>query len=108
MAPEPTSPCSKSIWNSSPAASPGCRRGDTYAGSCERPALDSPPSPVITGHHHVYLPAAAFRADQPLPPLRNGHLSAVPFGLLGGIRFDLMPTLSSPYDQANAGSRRTA
>jgi hypothetical protein len=86
---------------------PSPRQGQRI-GSSEGAALDSRPSSALAGYDHVYLPAAAFGADQPLSPIGNGHLSAVPFGLLGGIRFDLMATISAPYHQANAGSRRTA
>ncbi len=59
-------------------------------------------------HHHINLAAAAFRADQPVPPLGNGHFGGVALSLFGGIGLDLMAAISAPHDEANAGSSRTA
>jgi hypothetical protein len=64
--------------------------------------------PLRPAHHHANLSAAALAADQPLSPFWNGHLSAVAFGLFGGIGLYLMAAISAPDDQANAGSGRTA
>ena len=59
-------------------------------------------------NHHIDLSAAAFRADQPIPPLGNGHFGAVALSLFGGIGLDLMAAISAPHDEANAGSSRAA
>jgi hypothetical protein len=59
-------------------------------------------------NHHIDLSAAAFGADQPVPPLGDGHFGAVALSLFSGIRLDLMAAISSPHDEANAGSSRAA
>ena len=60
------------------------------------------------GNHHIDLSAAAFGADQPIPPLGNRHFGAVPLSLFGGIGLDLMTAISAPHDETNAGSSRAA
>jgi hypothetical protein len=65
-------------------------------------------APLCPSHHHIDLAAAAFRADQPIPPLGNGHFGAVALSLFGGIGLDLMAVISAPHDQTNAGSGRAA
>ena len=47
-------------------------------------------------YDHINLAAATLRADQPLSPIGKGHLSAVAFGLLGGIGLDLMAAVPAP------------
>ena len=49
-------------------------------------------------NHHIDLSAAAFRADQPVPPLGKGHFGAVALSLFSGIRLDLVTAIPAPYD----------
>jgi hypothetical protein len=58
-------------------------------------------APLSPGNHHIDLSAAAFGADQPLPPFREGHLGAVAFGLLAGIGLDLVLAHLAPDDEAH-------
>jgi hypothetical protein len=60
------------------------------------------------GNHHIDLSAAAFRADQPVPPLGNGHFGAVALNLFSGIRLHLVAAISAPHDKANTGGGRAA
>ena len=65
-------------------------------------------APLCPSHHHIDLAAAAFRADQPVPPLGNGHFGAVALNLFSGIRLDLVAAISAPHDKANTGGGRAA
>ena len=57
------------------------------------------------GYHHVDFAAGAFGADQPLMPIRDRHLGAVPLRLFGRIGFYLVAAIATPNDQADAGRR---
>ena len=52
--------------------------------------------PALPCQHHTNLVAATLRTDQSLPPFGNRHVSAVAFGLRGGIGLDLMFTDLAP------------
>jgi hypothetical protein len=41
-------------------------------------------SPLGSGHDEVDPPAPAIAADEPVVPIRDGHLHPVPLGRLGG------------------------
>jgi hypothetical protein len=62
----------------------------------------------LASHDHIDFAAAAFGADEPVPPRGNGHFGAVALSLFGGIGLDLMAAISAPHDETNAGSSRAA
>jgi hypothetical protein len=64
-----------------------------------------PPGP---GHHHVDRAAAAPGTDESLPPLEDARIGTVAACKLGGIRLDLMATISAPDDQPDTGPRHAA
>ena len=55
-------------------------------------------------HKHFVEAAGAFGADQPLAPIWQRHLRAIPPGLFDGIGLDLMAAIPAPHNQANASS----
>jgi len=55
------------------------------------------------GDHHVDIPAAAFRAHQPLAPVGYGRLGAIPLGHLSRIGLDAVPAGLAPDDEPNIG-----
>ena len=63
---------------------------------------------IGSGHHHFYFPAAARRAYQPLPQLRNWHVGALPLRLLGWVGLDLMVAYLAPHDEVYASPRGVA
>jgi hypothetical protein len=44
----------------------------------------------LARYQHIYLTAAAVRANQSIAPIKHNHLGAVSPGLLSRIRLDLM------------------
>jgi hypothetical protein len=56
------------------------------------------------GHYHVDLPSAALRTDEPLAPIEDAGVGAVPSSHLGGIGFDLMLARLAPHDKPDLGS----
>jgi len=58
--------------------------------------------PLGPGHHHVDVAAAAPGADEPLAPLRDGGVGAVPLGHLGGVGLDLVAARLALHDQPHA------
>jgi hypothetical protein len=60
------------------------------------------------GQHEVDLPPVAMRTDEPLGPVANRRFGAIALGLLGSIRFDLVPTIPAPHDDPGAGRRSAA
>jgi hypothetical protein len=60
--------------------------------------------PPLTGNHHIDLPAAALRTDQPLAPIEHWHFGAIPSSHLGGVGLDLMLAFLAPNDQRDSGS----
>jgi len=65
-------------------------------------------SPTLPRQHHVDIPAAAPRADKPIAPIEHRDAYAVTLREFGGIRLDLTLAGLAPYDDADAGSGRTA
>jgi hypothetical protein len=71
----------------------------------ERPARDLDMAGLLTlsplgpGHHRGDVPAAASGADEPLAPLGDRGIDAVPLGHLGGVRLDLMTARLTPDNQ---------
>ena len=56
------------------------------------------------GHHHVSITAAAAGTHQPLAPIEDAGIGAVPSSHLGGVGLDLMLARLAPYDKPDLGS----
>jgi hypothetical protein len=63
---------------------------------------------VGPGHHHVDIPAAASRAHQPIAPLGNGCLGAVPLGDLRSVGLGPVAARLAPDDKTDLGGSRVA
>jgi hypothetical protein len=64
--------------------------------------------PLGSGHHHVYVAAAAVRAHQPIGPIENGDLGAVPLGDFRGIGLGSVTARPAPDDKSDTGRSRVA
>jgi len=65
-------------------------------------------SPPLPGHHHVYITAAALRANQPASPFRHWRLWPIPAGLLGRVRFAPVTTCFAPDHKPDVGRGGTS
>ena len=63
-------------------------------------------SPPRSRQHEVHIPAATFRAHEPLVPFRDWGVGAVTSRQLGRARLDLMPAIAAPNDYSHLGCRR--
>jgi hypothetical protein len=61
----------------------------------------------LARHDHVGIVAPTTGTDQPLMPIENRHLWAVPPRHFGRVRLYLMAARLAPYDEPHVSSRRT-
>jgi hypothetical protein len=59
--------------------------------------------PLGSAHHHVDVAVPTPGTDQPIAPLEQGHLGAIPLGHLGRIRLHLVLARLAPDDEPHAG-----
>jgi hypothetical protein len=57
--------------------------------------------PLGPGHHHVDIAAAAVRAHQPIAPIENDSLGAVPQSDLRRVRLGPVTTRLAPDDKSD-------
>jgi hypothetical protein len=62
----------------------------------------------LASDDEIAPPAPAIAADEPLVPLRDGHLGSIPLGHLGGVGFELVPAIETPHDQPHPRRRGVA
>jgi hypothetical protein len=60
-------------------------------------------APLGAGHHHIRIVAPATRTDEPLTPIGNDRLGAIPSRHFGGIGLNLMAAIPAPDDKENTG-----
>ena len=60
-------------------------------------------SPLGPGHHHVDVAATTPGADQPIAPIENDGLGAVPPGDLGRIGLGPVTAHLAPHESAGHG-----
>jgi hypothetical protein len=70
--------------------------GATCLFRCRLPALSS-------AHHHIGLPAAALRTNEPVAPIEHRCFGAVASSHLGRVGLDPMTAILAPYDQPDTG-----
>jgi len=56
------------------------------------------------GHDHIGLPSAASGTDEPLAPIENAGVGALPSSHLCRVRLDLMLARLAPHDKPDLGS----